>query len=646
MRSAFLVIALMAIPALSSAQQTAVRNEVVVEHGPETGQRLYDNSWAVLIGVDEYENWENTRLSAPSASEMRRALVEVAGFPEDQITILTNGQATLQAVRDLLGGELPFSVGPDARLLIYWAGHTAAVDLPSGGRLSYLIPADGAKEAKRFFSTCLSLRELRTLVDLQAAKHILLLLDTPAEGLDVEEESPAPASADGWIARNASALGRQVLTSASPGEVVVEASGWEHTALVSAVVEGLVSGDADANRDGVISSSELATHASPRVFEATGQKQTPRIRNLGDGTGEFLFVSPKSTTALAPPPPPPPPAAMGHLQVNVAAPGSRVFVDGVYRGEASPGAPLNLQNVGMGAAEVRVEAPGYDPVIQSVSLAPNQWTQSVVGLKAPGSPGASGSRASSPSTPSPPGLPAPVVPPAPGTPSTSTLPEIARQEEPPPDSMIDMMVEIPAGESVMGSEDGGRDERPPHTVRLDRFWMDKREVTVAEFTRYDLEYKPSRYSGCDDCPATNVSWEDAVAYCSSLGKRLPTEAEWEKACRGPGGLDYPWGDKKEPSMARFGDEWNSGSVAVGTYSANEYGLHDMTGNVWEWVHDWYDEEYYSRAPEENPTGTRGGRTKVIRGGSWYGSSTLRCWDRNKGMRPAKRSRNLGFRCVW
>jgi len=647
-RRVLLATLLMAIPSAALAQAPADAGGVVVSTGPESGQKLYSDSWAVLIGADRYAHWPETAFAGPSLEEMRRVLVEEKGFPATQVKMLKDKEAGLQQIRDLLGGELPFVLGTDARLFIYWAGHTTGVDLPGGGRLSFLVPSDGAREVRRIFSTCLSVRELKTLTEILPARHILILVDGSLEGEEGDGTPSGSVSLEGWIAGNASAQGRQLLISASPGETLVEGDGPAVSALVSTVSKGLVSGDADGNRDGVISSSELAAYVSPGVFEKTSKRQTPRLRYLGPGHGEFMFVSPESASLAAPPPPPPPPVAMGHLQINVSAPGSKVFVGGVYRGEASPGVPLNLQNVGLGPVELRVEAAGFEPIVQPVTLASNQWAQAVVGQPKVGATTPKSSR-----LPAGPGSVLPAIsaaPPAPGIPTTDIVPEtgpaqMSRQQGPPPETLREGMVEIPAGEFKMGSEDGGRNEKPVNIVKLGSYWLDSREVTVGEFTKYDSEYKPSRFSGCDTCPATNLSWEDAVAYCASLGKRLPTEAEWEKACRGPQELNYPYGDREDESMAHFADEWNAGAVSVGTYPANGYGLHDMSGNAWEWVYDWYDEEYYSRSPGENPTGPRSGRRKAMRGGSWYGSSTLRCWERNK-MSPDKHSRNLGFRCAW
>jgi len=233
------------------------------------------------------------------------------------------------------------------------------------------------------------------------------------------------------------------------------------------------------------------------------------------------------------------------------------------------------------------------------------------------------------------------------------------------------MALIPAGPFSMGSSSGEDDEKPVHSIFLDDFYIDIYEVTNARFaacvdagvcdtpadtTAFESSYSRNPYytnPEYDDYPVIYVSWYDAQDYCGWRGVRVPTEAEWEKAARG--GLDdkvYPWGDEApvRESGAANGASFNDPSNVtdtdqVGSYSPNGYGLYDMAGNLWEWVMDWYDEIYYARSPDRNPSGPDEGGFPVIRGGSWSDSEIrLRVSDR-RFNHPNSGALNIGFRCA-
>jgi formylglycine-generating enzyme required for sulfatase activity len=222
------------------------------------------------------------------------------------------------------------------------------------------------------------------------------------------------------------------------------------------------------------------------------------------------------------------------------------------------------------------------------------------------------------------------------------------------------MVEIPEGPFKMGSQNGDYDEAPEHQVYLATFYIDKYEVTQAEYDRFvraTRKGKPFVPVFDDDIskilnpalPAMGMSWSDAAAYCQWAGKRLPTEAEWEKASKGEGSRKYPWGDTLTPKHANLeGDEDGYKYLAPpGKFEAGRspYGLYDMAGNVAEWVHDTYDDRYYAKSPYRDPQGPEEGQNKVIRGGSWRESPN--------GARVAKRFQaklwrtdaTIGFRCA-
>jgi formylglycine-generating enzyme required for sulfatase activity len=216
------------------------------------------------------------------------------------------------------------------------------------------------------------------------------------------------------------------------------------------------------------------------------------------------------------------------------------------------------------------------------------------------------------------------------------------------------MVYVPAGEFTMGSDERNNNEKPAHTVYLDAFYIDKTEVTNAQYRACveaeacDSPSDTTYYDNADynQHPVVDVDWYQAEAYCQWAGKRLPTEAEWEKAARGTDERTYPWGEGIDCDHAQY-DECGGGTVPVGSKSkgASPYGALDMAGNVLEWVADWYDSDYYSQSPEHNPPGPDSGTNKVLRGGSWdFNQRDAYCSARDWGD-PWSWYNYVGFRCA-
>ena len=260
------------------------------------------------------------------------------------------------------------------------------------------------------------------------------------------------------------------------------------------------------------------------------------------------------------------------------------------------------------------------------------------------------------------------------------------------------MVLITAGEFQMGSNDGEANEQPVRTVDVDAFYMDKYEVTNAQYKKfvdanpqwrkdsiadrfhngsYLKTWSGNNYpSGEADHPVVSVSWYAAMAYSKWAGKRLPTEAEWEKAARGGlFGKKYPWGNTIDARNTNYNRNVG-GTKVVGSYGANGYGLYDMAGNVWEWCLDVYDRDFYLHSPRENPVSgsprenrvfgvsprenrvfgggsiqsildnySNNESSRVLRGGSWgNGASNVRCANRNSTA-PAVTNSYIGFRCA-
>ena len=222
------------------------------------------------------------------------------------------------------------------------------------------------------------------------------------------------------------------------------------------------------------------------------------------------------------------------------------------------------------------------------------------------------------------------------------------------------LVEIPAGEFMMGSPDSGSDdnEKPQHRVRITKpFYLGVTEVMQAQYEKV-MGKNPSYFKESHpDAPVENVSWADAREFCRKLSElaaereagrryRLPTEAQWEYACRAGSPEKYCYGDGE----SRLGDyawymENSDGRThQVGQKTANAWGLYDMHGNVWEWCADWYDsDEYYANSPMDDPTGPKVASERVSRGGGWY-YSARNCRSAGRaGSTPGGRSDSLGLR---
>ena len=221
------------------------------------------------------------------------------------------------------------------------------------------------------------------------------------------------------------------------------------------------------------------------------------------------------------------------------------------------------------------------------------------------------------------------------------------------------MVVIPAGEFWMGAEDGLKDARPLHRVYLSSYWLDKYEVTNARY-RQCVEgggcTPPKDRQAFDDLeraqhPVTNITWNQARSFCQWQGRRLPTEAEWEKAARGTDGRRYPWGNDGDIVKSRV----KNGEVTAGTggtesvgrqvASVSPYGVFDLIGNASQWVKDWYAEDFYQASPARDPQGPLRGSFRVLRGGEWNEKpsnlqASYRGWDEVTYWGPT-----LGVRCA-
>jgi formylglycine-generating enzyme required for sulfatase activity len=229
---------------------------------------------------------------------------------------------------------------------------------------------------------------------------------------------------------------------------------------------------------------------------------------------------------------------------------------------------------------------------------------------------------------------------------------------------------VPAGSFMMGSQNGAEDEKPVHEVQLDAYYMDVYEATNQSYKAcmdaglcgapigrgsYTV---PDYFTSTEyaNYPVIYMAWEQARVYCAWRGARLPTEAEWEKAARGTDQRIYPWGDGIDNSLANYGRETSgeapagntdSGTSAVGSFKLgiSPYGMHDMAGNVLEWVADWYDTGYYAQSPASNPQGPETGVVRGLRGGAWVLREDMLRSSHRDGADPRNKTGMVGMRCA-
>jgi len=245
---------------------------------------------------------------------------------------------------------------------------------------------------------------------------------------------------------------------------------------------------------------------------------------------------------------------------------------------------------------------------------------------------------------------------------------------------ISPLITVAEGQFFMGTARTGQDlfsldlpyddtEQPQRNVWLDRFDIDRDEVSLGEFLRWlERQQRPTpteirklidhmttvhavSSETLAHWPALYVTWGEASDFCRTQDKRLPTEAEWEKAARGENGNLFPWGHQPPaPGLAMFGQYHVHeipivASVEFGEEGRSPYGLHHMAGNAAEWVEDWFGIDYYATMPDRNPRGAGQGRYKVVRGGSWKSAPPLLRTATRSGASPHQRAATIGFRCA-
>jgi formylglycine-generating enzyme required for sulfatase activity len=632
------------------------QREVGGQPAPGGGQpTLPGEAWAVLIGINRYQHPRvpKLRYAVNDARAVEQALL-AQGFRQDRIFTLTDDKATKAGIEQLLGDELRQQLGANDRLLVFFAGHGKTDRLRSGEEEGYLIPVDG--DPSRLFSTAISMTALRQISDRLTAKHILYVVDACYSGYAIYNRSISEELLEEMVKKPAI----QILTAGRQQDEAQERAG--HGVFTEVLVRGLT-GEAFTPEKSWLALEELGLWVKQRVFAESNKKQLPQYGNLS-GEGQFVFrkagppVGAPAVTARVPDTP-----ARGSLAVTAKIPDVELWLGDRKLGETTRGGTLLASDLPAGTYQLKARKAGHKDWTRTVDLGANQRVELAIELEELG------------------------------------YPSVIRGED------GAEMVLISAGEFWMGNTSDGlepvrgfckrvpqanvckderyeRDELPRHRVALDAFYLDRFEVTNAQFAGFvratghrtfaeiqrgasvwrweNGSWKrpsvanaywrsPSGSGGIlaePTHPVVQVSWNDAALYCKWAGKRLPTEAEWEKAARGPDERRYPWGDVWDSNKAN-GEAKLNRTTPVGSYprGVSPYGAHDMAGNVWEWVADWYAEDYYKIRPTNNPHGPEAGEFRVVRGGSWLEHPAVLATTFRHPMPPSYSVNVVGFRCA-
>ena len=552
------------------------------------------NAYAVVIGISQYSEEVIPRVPyAVKDAQAIMALLEArSGIPKTHIKLLTDSKATLSGLRNHLGEWLRMRVKPDSTVYVYFAGHgTPNLQTQSGS----IVPWDGHPD---FPAGLYTLKELEDTLSALPTKDVIVFLDSCFSGGAGRSVLPKGARPMGLQYPVLSAGQVMVLAAATGTQISSDYDKAEHGLFTHYLLAGL-RGEADADKDQIVTLRELVPYVKERVahtaVEELNREQTPTLL-----PGEDALK------------------ARSGLPLAHVVPGSETR-------QALTQKEQELK--ALDEQERRVDDQAKLAVVQQqIEERKKQIEEKQKGIEV--------ARA-----------PAYQAPPV-------NLPKEMTGKDGAP------MAGVPAGEFIMGSSAEG----PEHAVFVDAFYIDKHETTIRRYGTfleatkrsepfYWSEVQPARDG---DRPVIGVDWSDAEAYCRWAGKRLPTEAEWEKAARGADKRKYPWGSEEPNSLfTNFNGDgkrsWQGVSTLspVGSFEAGKspYGLYDMAGNVWEWVADWYDVNYYRTGANRNPKGPEKGTMKVIRGGAWLTSAdNIRTTRRNNDP-PMNRFLYVGFRCA-
>ena len=248
---------------------------------------IYNNSWAVIIGIDNYENLSNLDYAVADAEAVKNMLINKFDYPENNVKLLLNEEANKANIVNVIS-DVSLKAGENDRILVFYAGHGETMPLPEGGEMGYLVPIDGNQD--NLFASAIPMDDLKRLSNMSKAKHMLFLVDACYGGLAaVGSRGLEPAKTPNYIEKITNIKSRQIITAGGKDEKVFEKSEWGHSAYTKNLLSALEDGYADSNGDGYITADELGDYLSEKVSIDSENQQTPQSRRLTSHEGEYIF---------------------------------------------------------------------------------------------------------------------------------------------------------------------------------------------------------------------------------------------------------------------------------------------------------------------------------------------------------------------
>ncbi len=248
---------------------------------------FYSDSYAVIIGINDYEKVNRLNYAVADAEAIKSLLVSKFNFPESNISLITDKEATLKNIKNSLF-EVSTSTKKNDRLLVFFAGHGETFELSEGGEIGYLVPVDG--DYDNLYTSSISMNEIKQISSIANAKHVLFLVDACYGGLMAVDSRGLDRKTKGYMKKITKDKARQIITAGGKGERVVEKAEWGHSAFTKNILTGLEEGLADIDNDGYITTNELGTFLKKRVTIDSQNHQTPQERRLTSDEGEFVFL--------------------------------------------------------------------------------------------------------------------------------------------------------------------------------------------------------------------------------------------------------------------------------------------------------------------------------------------------------------------